>query len=37
MQGIRYLLASRGQARTAAGADDSAQKLVCIKQLLNAA
>jgi H+/Cl- antiporter ClcA len=33
VQGMRYLLASRGQARTAAGADASAQKLVCIKQL----
>jgi H+/Cl- antiporter ClcA len=29
VQGMRYLLASRRQARTAASADDSAQKLVC--------
>jgi H+/Cl- antiporter ClcA len=34
-QGMRYLLASRRQARTATGADDSAQKLVCVKQLLH--
>jgi H+/Cl- antiporter ClcA len=33
-QGMRYLLASHRQARTAAGADDSAQKLVRARQLL---
>jgi hypothetical protein len=37
MQGMKYLLASRKQARTAAGANDSAQKLACMKQLLDAA
>jgi H+/Cl- antiporter ClcA len=30
MQGMRYLLASRRQARTAAGANDSTQELVCV-------
>jgi len=34
VQSMRYLLASRRRARTAASADDSAQKLVRIKQLL---